>query len=202
MEANMNVVVEGINGSGKSTAMDRVVEQLKADGRSIRAFDPASATPWGMSLRNSLVATSWTENLSPTAAAFAFAACRVNGLRAFEKPTTQEIILLERWSGAVISYGDGTGADSGALGHVAAAMNSLFTADLEILIDLPVEVAADRLKRKGSNNWYELDGRAVLSRVRESYRRWAERCGAYVIDGNQAVELIVDDILAQINTVP
>jgi dTMP kinase len=193
----MNVVVEGINGSGKSAAVARVVEKLTARGRSICAIDPASATPWGKSLRNTLVATDWKANLSPTAAAFGFAACRVDGLRAI-KTTDAEIILFERWSGAVISYGEGTGAQSSPLENLAASMNSLFAADLEILIDLPAEVAADRLKRKGAGNWYELEGLAVLSRVRESYRRWAERCGAQVIDGDRPVELVAEDLIARI----
>jgi thymidylate kinase len=116
-------------------------------------------------------------------------------------------VILDRWWQAASVYGASEGLDEKWLFDVQA---ELPRADLNILLDLPVEVALERrpemrdryekdipkrrdIRERYLNLWHEYQGHtknAVLSSTIKSHGQWE------IIDANKTPELVYQNVLA------
>jgi dTMP kinase len=195
------IALEGIDGCGKSTQARRLAEALGAR----LTFEPG-ATPAGARLRGLLLAPD-TPPLSARAEALLMCADRAEHVAAVVEPALAagEWVVSDRYAASTLAYqGSGRGLDGRELAAVVAFATDGVTADLSVLMDVPVEVAAARLKaagmQRGEADRMERLGPGFAARVRAGFleqaasepSRWA------VVDGTADAETVAAHILAAV----
>jgi dTMP kinase len=103
-------------------------------------------------------------------------------------------VVCDRYLASSVAYGEAQGLDPKWLMDI---QKYLPPPDLTVLLDIAPETA---LRRKTSGrDRYERD-LALLSRVRESYRRQAAAQGWLIIDGEQSRDRVTASVLTAIAT--
>jgi len=203
------LALEGIDGCGKSTQARSLAATLGA-----RLTREPGATDLGARVRELLLAPD-APATSPRAEALLLAADRAEHVHQVLAPalTAGEWVVTDRYAGSTIAYqGYGRGLDPMALRALIAWTTDGLAADLSILVDVPVEVAAARLAA-GPGGAERLDrmerlGPAFAARVREGFLAQvaAEPDHWLVVDGEAAIPdlaaHIVDAVRARFDDVP
>ena len=186
------IALEGIDGSGKSTQAALLDEHLDAR----LTFEPG-ATPLGTALRQLLLNPDLPD-VDARAEALLMAADRAQHTAEVIEPLLAEgiSVVTDRFTGSTLAYqGFGRQLDLTAL----VALNQLATAgtspDLNVLIDVPVEVARARTEPARADRLEGL-GQAFQRRVRDGYRQLAgSDPGAWVIvDGTGDVAVVAERV--------
>jgi dTMP kinase len=184
------VALEGIDGCGKSTQARALAAVLGA-----RLTNEPGATPLGASLRELLLAPN-VPPPSPRAEALLMAADRAEHVALVVEPAlvAGEWVVTDRYAGSTVAYqGYGRGLPVGELVQLSAWASGGVAADLSVLVDVPVEVAADRLSASpGGADRMERLGTEFAARVREGFLAQAAEDPEHwvVVDGSRSVEAI------------
>ncbi|MFI0354261.1 dTMP kinase [Actinomadura sp. 9N407] len=180
----MIVCIEGINGSGKTTLAHTLARRWPHGNA--QAIDPVLHTGFGATVRTAIMTT---EALTADAETLAFASARLHTaavLAADRCPPAHQLIVLERWAGAVTAYGTVAGASPFLLRALEGALAGALPVDVPVLLDVPGDVAEERLRGLGTRNRFETQGPGYLERVRRHYLTWASIRQVPVINGQQA----------------
>ncbi|MCD0453353.1 hypothetical protein LO762_29850 [Actinocorallia sp. API 0066] len=190
----MIVCLEGVNGAGKTTLANSLI-LLWTSGRA-QAIDPVQHTRYGTAIRTALMSA---EKLSADAESLAFASSRMATASAL-KPQPLDLIVLERWAGAVVAYGTVAGTSPFLLRSLEAALAGALPVDVTVLVDLPGAAAHERVTSLEDTNRFETQGPRYLERVRRQYLAWASLRQVPVINGLRDQAAIVDQVADLINT--
>jgi dTMP kinase len=164
------IVLEGIDGSGTTTQLGRLVSHLEARGRRVHATREPSTGPIGRLLREILVGGHRLPDGSPAdglATALLFAADRRDHLRREIEPALAAgmDVVSDRYLLSSLAYQ----AQEADRDWVATLARDVREPDLTLLLDLPVSVAAQRRRAAGRiDERYDAD--EVQERVAARYR--------------------------------
>jgi dTMP kinase len=193
------IALEGIDGCGKSTQARALADVLAAR----LTFEPG-ATLVGARLRELLLAP---DAAPPTARteALLMAADRAEHVARIVGPALAagEWVVSDRYAGSTIAYqGYGQGLDPSELDGLVRWATGGLAADLSILVDVSVDVAADRLGaqgRRGADRMERL-GPDFAARVREGFLAQAglEPDRWLVVDGTLEVAALTAHIVASV----
>jgi len=194
------IALEGIDGCGKSTQARAVADALGA-----RLTHEPGSTPVGARLRQLLLAPG-APPLSPRAEALLMTADRAEHVVRVIEPALAagSWVVTDRFSASTIAYqGYGRGLDVAALTELVAWATDGLAADLSVLIDVGVEVAAARLAAagdRGGADRMERLGPDFSCRVREGFlAQAAADPGRWIIvDGETQVEPLTAHIVASV----
>jgi dTMP kinase len=191
------IALEGIDGCGKSTQARALADALGAT----LTFEPG-ATPVGARLRDILLAPEGTAP-SPRTEALLMAADRAEHVTRVLAPALEagEWVVTDRYAGSTIAYqGYGQGLDADALGELVGWATAGLAADLSVLVDVTVEVAATRLAagRRGGADRLERLGPDFAGRVRDGFLAQATEDPQHwvVVDGTADVVTLSAHIVA------
>jgi dTMP kinase len=165
------LALEGIDGCGKSTQARALAQVLGA-----RLTHEPGATVLGASLRRVLLSAE-APPVSQRAEALLMAADRAEHVALVVEPALAagEWVVSDRFSGSTLAYqGYGRGLDRRALAEVIEFASGGLVADLSILVDVSVAVAAARLSSSAPDRLERL-GPEFAARVREGYLALAAR---------------------------
>ncbi|WP_418314711.1 dTMP kinase [Piscinibacter sakaiensis] len=168
------ITVEGIDGAGKSTHVDALVERLRSAGAGVLATREPGGTPLAESLRELLLERPM-DALSETLLVFA---ARRDHLQQQIAPALArgETVVCDRFTDATFAYqGGGRGFDRAILGQLEQWVHGELQPDLTLWFDLPAEMAAARRAAARSPDRFEQQDLDFFARVRAAY---AERCAA------------------------
>jgi len=178
------IALEGIDGSGTTTQLGRVVAYLESRGRRARATREPSNGPIGRLLREILLGQHRGPDgdaVDGLAMALLFAADRRDHLRREIEPALAAGIdvVTDRYLLSSLAYQ----AEEAQRDWVAGLARDIRRPDLTVLLDVPVSVAAARRRAAGRpTERYDDDG--VQTRVAENYRRLARADSSIVaLDG-------------------
>jgi dTMP kinase len=174
------ITFEGIDGSGKSTQLRILADELsKADIEVITTCEPGG-TPLGRALREAFLET--TETVAPMAELLSFAADRAQHVEYFIKPALAEgkIVISDRYADATFAYqGAGRGFDEDKVNQVIELATGGLKPDLTLFFDITVEEAlrrmSDREESHTKKNRMDEETGEFYTRVRDSYLGIAER---------------------------
>ena len=189
------IALEGIDGCGKSTQARALAEAVGA-----RLTREPGATPVGALLRRVLLAPD-VPPPSPRAEALLMAADRAEHVVAVVEPALAagEWVVSDRYTGSTIAYqGYGRGLDIDGLRALVAWATGGVAADLSVLVDVPVEVAAARLAAApGGADRLEGLGPEFAARVRGGFLAQADaEPGRWVVvDGTEDVAALTARIV-------
>jgi thymidylate kinase len=197
--------VEGVNGSGKSTFAGVLgTVWTEAGGSMWTLLDPAQHTQFGRSVRQAVMDG---DRVDAAAEALAFAAARIDGMAGFlatgtvpaAAPTSsgtlsmapaqagEQLLVVERWAGAVWAYGRADQCDQAATDLVEALLWRQLQLPT-VLVDTAGEAAHNRLSGTTDLNKFETRGVAYLDSVAAYYREWAARRDVAIVDGTDDLD--------------
>jgi dTMP kinase len=195
------LVLEGIDGSGTTTQTERLVAHLRQHGRKAVATREPSTGPIGRLLREILLG----QHRIPQGAAMdgrtmalLFAADRLDHLQREVEPLLKDGIdvVTDRYLMSSLAYQ----AEEADREWVATLARGVRVPDLTILLDLPIEIAAQRRALAGRPvERYDAD--SYLARVAENYRRLARTdATAVTLDGAAERDQVTASIIATVQT--
>lgn len=189
-------VIEGMDGSGKSTQAARLAADLHRLGRKVLAVREPGATPLGERLRELLLHADRVESpWQPRAEALLFFAARVELLARQIAPALAagQDVLCERFSASTLAYQGQEAADAN---FVLDLDRLCVPPDLQpsrvLILDLPAQESFERVRADARRRGVRLDaiearGLAFQERVRAGYLRYAshfpDRCTLLRVQG-------------------
>ncbi|NNE66186.1 MAG: dTMP kinase [Pyrinomonadaceae bacterium] len=170
------ITLEGIDGSGKSTQMKMLADELAQKGFDVlTTFEPGD-TDLGRILRRAFLETE--DTISPTAELLLFAADRAQHVDHLIKPALEagKIVISDRYADATFAYqGAGRGFPVETVNEVIRIATGGLKPDLTIFFDLTVDAALGRADARSKNNRMDSEEEAFYHRVRDAYLGIAER---------------------------
>jgi dTMP kinase len=192
------ITMEGVEGAGKSTMLERVGGWLEAAGRTpVRTREPGG-TELAEKLRGILLDRDGLP-LSGKAELLLMFAARAQHLEELIRPALGrgEWVLCDRFTDATWAYqGGGRGLAAGDIAALEMLVHGDLQPDLTLLLDLPVEEGLRRASFRSEADRFEQEPAAFFERVRAAY---LERAAAApqrfaVIDASRDMETVWSQI--------
>jgi dTMP kinase len=194
------IVLEGIDGSGKTTQLKLLGDKLKGRGLLVLHTREPGGTRIGDKIREILLNPEYQE-LVPRAEAFLYAAARAQHVAQVILPALAKgtIVLCDRFLDSSLAYqGFGRGIEVSLLERINEPATDGLVPDLTIVLDFCTEDGMDRINLSGRRiDRIEREAGAFHQRVRMGYLALARRSpGRYrVINANRPVEQVHRDIM-------
>jgi len=185
------IAFEGLDQSGKQTQAERLKDALERRGRHCILLDfPSYETHIGKEIGEGLQGR---REYGPDVMQLLYVANRYEKKPQIEGMLSQgSVVICDRYLASSIAYGEAQGLDGEWLRDV---QKYLPPPDLTILLDIAPETAAGR--KTSNRDKYERD-LALLSRVRDSYRRQAHAAGWLRLDGERAKDDVAAEVIAAV----
>ncbi|MFT4624059.1 MAG: dTMP kinase [Myxococcota bacterium] len=196
------IVVEGLDGAGTTTQVERLVARLRGTGRAVLRTREPTGRAVGKLIRRVLAAEA--DAPSPTALPWLFAADRSDHLEAVIAPALArgEVVVSDRYYHSSLAY-------QSLVQPLAQvhALNATFRApDLTVFVHVPPAIAIERIERRGETREI-FERREQLERIDAAYsevlafltargERIAQVDGTLAPDAvHAAVSALVDGVL-------
>jgi dTMP kinase len=205
----MFVSFEGMEGSGKSSAMARVGVWLEEAGHAVLATREPGGSALGAMLRPILL-DARHKDIVPRAELFLYLADRAQHAAGVVRPALEKgvFVLSDRYADSTVVYqGYGRGLDAAVLAELnAQAVDGLWP-DLTLLFDVEPETGLARANARNeaggksvSEGRFEAESLAFHTRVRQGFLDWAARNPErfVVIDGMRDQAAVGDAAVAAV----
>ncbi len=181
------IVIEGIDGSGKTTLVRRLVDKI---GNAVPTFEPTNGQI-GSILRSGSLG-----NVPPAAEALLFAADRAIHTEEIKKILDSgRWVICDRYLGSTVAY------QSAALGEEADTdwlldiqKRSVIRPDATFLLDLDPEVSMGRVGSRGEE-LSRFEKTDYLKKVRSAYLELAKTLDYHIIDAEQGPDTVYGAVL-------
>ena len=194
---------EGIDGSGKSTQIKLLADQLHSQGRKVIATrEPGGST--GAEEIRALVLQGEIDRWSAETELLLFTAARRDHLERTIRPALAagKIVLCDRFADSTRMY---QGLSRGDLRQTVDQLHSLMIGtepDLTVLLDINPALGLTRAKsRHGTEERFEDFGESLQVRMRQGFLALANDSldRVKVINGDRAIDSVADDIKALVD---
>lgn len=198
------VVLEGIEGAGKSTQATLLVERLRAQGLEVIHTREPGGTPVAEEIRN-LFLRHHEETIHPTTELLLVMAGRHQHLQEVVIPAllAGKWVVCERFVNSTYAYQvAGQGAPESLFWDLMVHVVQGIIPHLTVFLDIPDDLSAERLKQRGDSlDRLESLGSDFTQRVRLALRQIAEVSPKHVtIDATGDVNHVRDLLWAEVAT--
>ena len=188
------IVLDGIDGCGKSTQIRHLAQWLPVSGlmpstAGLICTREPGGTPLGQSIRNLLLHTEADQVPSVTAELLLYAADRAQHVDTVIRPALLrgDWVLSDRFAGSTLAYqGYGRGLDHQLITRLESIATTGLVPDLTACLMVPVEVSLQR-RHGEKEDRIEAEGRAFLHRVADGFAVLAEQRHWCQLDAQQSV---------------
>lgn len=179
------ITVEGLDGCGKSTQIEKLAKALRAEKFTVVVTREPGGTPTGEKIRR-LLLDARTSGLAPMAELALMFAARAQHIKEIILPAVSEgkLVLCDRFTDSSEAYqGGGRKLGTEPVLALHKILCSNLQPDLTVLMDSDVATSVQRARRrnktqtngKNNENRFEQENRAFFERVREAYLKIADR---------------------------
>jgi|SRR5688572_23698110 len=188
------VVLEGGDGSGKSTQARLLVSRLRDLGREVVATREPGATEAGAAIRALVLGGG---ELDPRAEALLIAADRAEHVAEVIRPALDRgaVVVSDRYIPSSLAYqGVARGLGVDEIARLSDWATDGLQPDIVVVLDVPPGDAERR--RAAPQDRMEREPAEFRARVNQAYRDLADRFGWVVVDGTASVEKVADSLWA------
>lgn len=179
----MFAVIEGIEGSGKSTLQAGVAEVLRARGRRVTTTREPGGSPLGDAIR--AIFLSPELEVAPVAEAMLVSAARVQHIAALIRPALArgETVICDRFVDSTLAYqGYGRGLDLAMLRGLCDLAVGALVVDVTIVLDCEPNLSRRRLDERGNaRDRLENENAGFHERVRDGFLALARGSERHVV---------------------
>ena len=186
------IVLEGGDGSGKSTQATRLVARLQDAGREVVVTREPGGTDVGARIR-ALVRGGGT--IDPATEALLIAADRAEHVASVIRPALERgaVVVSDRFVPSSLAYqGVARGLGVEEIARLSEWATGGLRPDLVVVLDVPAEEAVRR--REGPQDRMEREPAEFRALVNKAYRDLADQFGWSVVDGSAPVEVVAEQI--------
>ena len=213
------IVFEGVEGSGKTTQLQRCSKWLEASGlllrlgavgtrRQIVVTREPGGTALGIGLRKLLLEAgihSTPQPIEDRAELLMYAADRAQHVEELLNPQLElgAIILCDRYTDSTVAYqGYGRGLDLKLIEQLNQIATGGLESDLTLWLDIEAEIGLKRARQRGSADRMEQADLAFHQRVQQGFAQLAASYPQRIvrIDGSQSEDVVhgaIQEILSQ-----
>lgn len=186
------VVLEGVDGSGKTTLARALAERLGERGHTVVTTREPTDGPFGRRIR-ALAQAGRRSEVSPEEELELFQKDRAEHVRGLVLPALArgEVVIQDRSYFSTVAYQSERGLDPEAL--LAAGEAIAPRPDLLLVVDVPAEVAVARIRGSRGGATDDFETLEALRRVRQVFLGFA---GAVVLDGTLPPEQVEAEALS------
>ena len=197
------ITLDGVDGGGKSTQVQRLQQWLLAQGKTCCTFRDPGSTRLGEALREILLHRQEIP-LAAHAEMLLYMASRAQLVSESLRPGLAQCdyVITDRFLLANVVYqGVAGGLSPEAVWQVGRIATGGLAPDLTIVLDLPVEVAAARIDR--SRDRLESRGEEYFRLVRQGFLDQHQHAGGHsiVIDATQSADQVHQQIVEVVSKV-
>lgn len=195
------IVIEGLEGAGKSSAIASVVNHLHAKGIATQTVREPGGTPLAEAIRE-LVKQDWEEQLTAETELLLMYASRSQLVDNIIKPALARGIwvIADRHDLSSRAYqGGGRQLGDEKLLTLRRLVLGGFVPDLTLLLDVDPKKGLERARERGELDRIEQEDIAFFQRTRDRYLEIAEADPSIcVVNSNQPMEQVHRDLLQQL----
>ena len=204
MKNSKFIVIEGLEGAGKTSAIQTVVDTLKQQGITDLAFTrEPGGTPLAEKLRELIKQGIEGEKVTDKAELLMLYAARVQLVENVIKPALAQgkWVIGDRHDLSSQAYqGGGRGIDKALMKSLRDTVLADFKPDLTIYLDLDPAVGLARARARGELDRIEKESMDFFYRTRERYQALAkEDTSIITIDASQDIDKVQADIRDVLN---
>ena len=197
----MFIVIEGIDGSGKSTLQAGLAERLRAEGYDVLETQEPGGTALGNKLRDIFLNSRIDIQALP--AALMLNAARAQHVDNVIRPAIAEgrVVLCDRFTDSTLAYqGYGVGRDLDDVKTICDIATGGLKPDFVLLLDVPLEVATLRLRARSRRRKDRMEKQGVefQLRVRRGFLELARAADHRILDGTLAPDRLIDLALEEV----
>jgi dTMP kinase len=163
------IVLEGIDGSGKTTQARRLLESLKAESVDAVYFREPSGSRWGLAIKKK---AKRPNSLTPEEELDLFQKDRRENVAKNLKPALQnnKVVILDRYYFSTIAYQGARGLDP----RMIQENNEEFAVrpDLVFILDIDPEKGLKRIEKDGRKKDRLFEQKEYLAEVRKIFKRF------------------------------
>jgi dTMP kinase len=171
------ITFEGIEGAGKSTALNFIQEYLQQHKIDTIVTREPGGTEIAEKIRQ-VVLAHYTEEMASDTELLLFFAARAQHIAKVIKPALQagKIVLCDRFTDASFAYQcGGRGIDAQRVAALEAWVHADLQPDLTILMDVSIEIGIQRATKRGELDRIEIEKQQFFTRVKEHYALRAQK---------------------------
>lgn len=190
------IVLDGPDGSGKTTQTQRLVEILQDQGFKVIKVREPGITTVGEKIRDILL----NNTMEPLTELMLFTAARVELIKQVILPyiETGYIVVCDRFTDSTYAYqGSGRGIKEEVL-KVEELINALVKPDLTFYFNVDLEIAKQRCaSRSGISDVFESEADSFKQRVRKGYEERAHMNidTTIPVNGNLSMDEVTSNLL-------
>jgi dTMP kinase len=183
------IVFEGIDGAGKSTQAEILLEQLETQGYPVVSFREPSNSKWGREIKRK---AQHADSITPQEELELFQRDREENVRNNLKPALErkKIVILDRYYFSTIAYQGAKGIDPESIRKRNEAF--IVRPDLVFILDVAAGKGLERIDdREQRDMLFERED--YLPKVRKLFKSFRGN-NLYHIDGTLSIEKIAQQI--------
>ncbi|AUH73170.1 dTMP kinase [Legionella sainthelensi] len=185
------IVIEGLEGAGKSTAVNTVIDLLaERQIKTITTREPGG-TAIGEILRNLIKNPEYRDVLDDRSELLLLYTARIQLLKQVIEPALQKgvWVIADRFELSTIAYqGGGRGLEQEMISHLSSFALQGLKPDLTLYLDISPEEGMKRVKSRGELDRIEQQSIEFFHRVHDSYLQYI-KMNPYVVSINAALPL-------------
>ena len=196
------IVVEGLEGAGKSTVIKAIQRELEAHGHELKLTREPGGTPMAEAIRDCVKHDWHDEKVTEQTELLLMYAARSQLIENTIKPALANGIwvLGDRHDWSSLAYqGGGRQVNLAHLNAIRELTLDGFTANLTIYLDINPKVGLSRAAARGELDRIEQSGLAFFERARETYLNLVKNSdSAILIDAEQSIDKVREDVITAV----
>lgn len=197
------IVIEGLEGAGKSTVLKCINNLLAQRGISTLTTREPGGTPIGELLRNIIKNPDYKDILDDRSELLLLYTARIQLIKEVIKPALSQgrWVIADRFELSTRAYqGGGRGIDSELINSLSEFCLNGFKPDLTLYLDITPEMGMQRAKARGNFDRIEQQSINFFHRVYQMYQLLIENNPEIVkIDASKSVEEVNSEVQKVVN---
>ena len=193
------IVVEGLEGAGKSSVIELIRAFLVAKGHDVECTREPGGTPMAEAIRECVKQT-WDEVVTQETELLLMYAARSQLVENKIKPAMakNKWVIGDRHDMSSVAYqGGGRGIDISVLNTLRKMTLGSFEPDFVLYLDVEPSVGLARARGRGELDRIELSGLSFFENARRTYKKLVQDSSKAVeIDAMQAMDVVHSDVSA------